>query len=40
VGSVMCIRVRIKFGSPLTLVGDSDDYTSLAQRVEAAVRAL
>jgi long-chain acyl-CoA synthetase len=33
-------HARIKFGSPLTLVGDSDDYTSLAQRVEAAVRAL
>jgi long-chain acyl-CoA synthetase len=31
-------RARIKFGAPLTL--DGDDYTSLVQRVEAAVRAL
>ena len=30
-------RARIKFGAPLTL--DGDDYISLAQRVEAAVRA-
>ncbi len=31
-------RARIKFGAPLTL--DGDDYTSLARRVEDAVRAL
>ena len=31
-------RARITFGKPLSL--DGDDYTSLAQRVEAAVRAL
>ena len=35
-------RARIKFGAPLTLQGgsDADDYTALAQRVEASVRAL
>jgi len=31
-------RARIAFGAPLSL--DGDDYTSLAQRVEAAVRDL
>jgi hypothetical protein len=31
-------RARITFGSPLVL--DGDDYTSLARRVESAVRAL
>ena len=31
-------RARIKFGPPITL--DGDDYTALAKRVEAAVRAL
>jgi hypothetical protein len=31
-------RARIAFGKPLSL--ESDDYSSLAQQVEAAVRSL
>jgi len=35
-------RARIRFGAPMRLSGhnDGDDYASLAQRVEAAVRNL